>query len=383
MTNTPAEPCVPASPPGPSLKVSSLRGGAVRVIASVCTLAISLGSTCILARLLTPADFGLLTIVLALFGILEPLEQLGLSAATVQSTKLSHLESSSIFWANAGVGALLAAIGVGLAPVLAWYYGKPELLPVAACLALDMFLNAVALQPKAQLSRAMAFGRMTIVEVASKLAACSLGVGMAWCGAGYWSLVALSLSDSVITIILLFLVGEWQPLFQCQYAALRRFLAFGAQLTVGGFLLSLARRVDKLVLGTVCGPSEVGLYAKAEQLTRLPVSIIRGPVATIAFPALSKLQNAPAKLREYLSRSLTITAFLAMPMAAFLFAEAEILVLLFLGDKWQSAVILVQILAVNALWLPIANAGAMVLLALADGRRLLITRVISSLASLA
>ncbi len=166
----------------------TIRGGAVTLTAQGAKFVLRMGSMAVLARLLTPADFGVIAMVTVITGFVEMFKDAGLSTATVQRATITHAQISTLFWINVALSVGVTATVAGLAPAIAWFYDDPRLTAVTLTLAGTMIFGGLAVQPQALLRRQMQFGRLATIEIASLVAGIGTACAMAVQGFGYWGL---------------------------------------------------------------------------------------------------------------------------------------------------------------------------------------------------
>ena len=360
------------------LRHQSVRGGAVTMAAQASKFILTVGATAVLARILEPADFGLFAMVTAVTNIIARLKDMGLTGATIQRAEISHSQISTLFWVNALFGVLLAAVTVLCAPLIAWVYGRPELIPVTAALAGTFVLGGLAVQHLALLRRRMRFGAQAAVEVVALATGIVVAVVAARAGWRHWSLVFMQLANAAALLISVWLVCRWRPGLPRRGSGVRSMLAFGGNLTAVELLLAMSRQADKLLLGWRCGAGALGYYSKAYQLLLLPIQQISLPITNVAITALSRLQHDPERFRSFYRQALQITAALGMPLVVLMFVAAEDVVLTVLGNQWHATVPLFRLLAPAALIGVLGVATAWLYVALNQTHRQLRWTIISS-----
>ena len=281
----------------------------VRVLAQMATLVV-------LARLLPPSAFGLLAMVAAMGTILDLVKEFGLSAATIQKQNISHAQVSALFWINAAVGALL---GLGLflaAPLLARFYGQPELEAVARWLALAFAVSGLTVQHWALLRRQMRFGAIAGLETTADLLSFGTAIGLAVAGVGYWALVAQRLVSPILLMLGSWALCRWRPARPAPAGGVRGLLEFGASVTGSGLAVALSRSIDQILIGWLWGPALLGLYERTTRLLLMPINTINAPVYAVGMPALSRLIDQPARYRSMFGQVMQKLALLTMPAFA-------------------------------------------------------------------
>ena len=352
------------------LKERSVKSGAITVLDQALTTGIHLASVVILARLLTPEDYGIVTMVTAITGFVNLFRELGLSSATVRTQNITHDQVSSLFWVNASLGAVITLIIAASGPILSWFYHKPQLTLVAAGISLTSVLNSLGTQHGALLNRQMRFGAMAVIRVSSLLVGFFSALAVALLGGTYWSLVSSSVVTALVSTCGLWLASGFRPAPPKKGTGVRSFIRFGANVAGFDIVNYVHRNMDNILIGRAWGAVQLGLYNKAYSLLMLPMSNLRYPLNRVAFPAMSRLQNEPASFRSYFMKYCTLLSFITMPIVAFLFACSEHVIRLFLGPRWGGASKLFSILALVSFIQPVASLQGIVQTALGKGGRL-------------
>lgn len=343
-----------------NLKGTAIRGGVLTTAAQASQFVLQMGSTVILARLLTPEDYGLFAMVGAVTSLLSYFGDLGLSDATIQRMNINSDQVSSLFWLNVAAGAIFALVTAGLAPVLVWFYHEPRLLLIAPTLAISFILGGLAIQHCAILKRQMHFRRLVSIQIGSTLTGALAGVTAAVLGAGYWSLVLMEISTLLATAVGAWIMCDWRPGFYVRGCGIRSLITFGANVSGHNLLKSLTLSLDKIVIGKWWGSQQLGLYSKAYQLVMLPLVQLLGPLGKVAVPTLSRLQEDRVPYQGYYGKIVSLIAYGIMPLSVAVAALAEEIVMIVLGARWLESAGIFRILAISALVQPIASANTWV-----------------------
>lgn len=298
---------------------------------------IGLLSAVVLARLLRPEDFGIVGMVATVTGFLALFKDAGLSAATIQSQDITSEQVSSLFWANLLLGCGICLTACALAPGVAWFYGDSRLTAVMLVLSFAFVLGGLTVQHNALLRRHMQFNRLAGVEVAASVISTAFGIVLALLGSGYWSLVGMQLCLAAVTLILTWLASGWKPSRPSFRSGIRPLLNFGANVTAANALVRIVGSSDEVLVGKLFGEGSLGLYTRAQALVERPIDQLSGPVSTVLIPMLSRLRSDRARYRNTFVRVYTALAMLTFPMTALLFALAEPIVLVVLGNNWIEA----------------------------------------------
>lgn len=327
------------------LRRRSVHGGVFTFASQGAKFVLTVASTMILARLLTPHDFGLVAMVAALTGFAVIFRDLGLATATVQSESIDQAQVSTLHWLSVLCGLALAILVMLLSPLLAVYFKEPGVTAVGVAMGSRIFIEGLGIQHQALLRRRMRFGALALIEVGSYFAGVIVAVVLALHGFEYWSLVLLLIVNSFVRVACLWIVCDWRPGWAFCYHETRSLVAFGGKVTVTRFIRYVSLSVDRLLIGRVLGPQILGLYSKASGWLVAPVQNFSWPAARLAVPVLSRLQNEPARFRTYYRTGMSIIASIGMPVIAYLFVDAPTVILLLLGDQWISAIPIFRLLA--------------------------------------
>ncbi|HMN14680.1 MAG TPA: lipopolysaccharide biosynthesis protein [Bellilinea sp.] len=332
------------------------RKGAVwSVIQIVARNVVSIGSTTVLARLLSPEDYGLMGMVATLTALLLVFSDMGLSWATIQRRELSQVQVSNLFWINVAAGGMLWLACIALAPVMARFYGREELQLVTVMLGASFLLGGISVQPFALLRRKMDFRSVAQIEIAAAIVAAVTAIACAVAGLGYWALVIQGLAGQLARAALSLPASRIRLQPPASDSGTRAMVGFGGLLALNGFLISLARNLDSVLIGKVWGTEQLGYYDRAYFLMLLPSFIATGALANLMVPSLSALQEDRERFGDAYRRALRVVAFVGCPMAAGLALVAPEAVRLVYGGKWLPVAPMLAWLSLAGVTQPIYN----------------------------
>ncbi len=359
------------------LKNLSIRGGAVTITGQGVKFLLQIGSTAMLARLLTPQDFGLIAMVSAITGFILIFKDMGLSMATVQKAEITHEQISTLFWVNVALSLTVMLITFALSPVIAWFYNDPRLIWITLILAFGFVFGGLTVQHQAILKRQMRFTALVIIDVVSMLIGIAIAVISAWNGMKYWSLVFMQLATVLSVMLGTWFSCNWRPGIPVKRSGVCEMLAFGGNLTGFGVINYFARNLDNILIGQYWGAQPLGLYSKAYSLLLLPIGQIVAPVSSVAIPALSRLQDDPRRYRNYYLKAIKMIAYVSMPLITGMSVLSEEIVGLVLGEQWHDSVVIFQILSFNAIWHPVCSTVGWIYVSLNQTRRMAVWGFIS------
>lgn len=345
------------------LKAHTVRGTAVTAIAQGIKFALQLISIAVLARLLTPADFGLVAMVTLMTGLLGIFRDGGLSAATIQRQDVTHAQVSNLFWINAGLGLALAILMVALAPVLTKIYDEPRLTWICIALSASFLIGGLSLQHESLLRREMRFKALAYIDVLSLACGIAAGIASAWAGWGYWALVVMPLSTTATQVVLIWFASDWRPGRLRRGTNVRPLLRFGANLTGANFIGYIASNATPFLVGLLGGAHQLGFYNRANTLTAIPSTQILPPVMNVAQSALARVSSDPERFRRAALSLIRKICLLAMFVTVTMAVMADWIVDIFLGPGWVDAVPIFRMLAVFSLVEPVATVATLMLIA--------------------
>ncbi|ESA32185.1 polysaccharide biosynthesis protein [Leptolyngbya sp. Heron Island J] len=334
-----------------NLTQRSLQSGLISVAAQPLKLGIGIGGTMVLARLLVPADFGLLAMVQPVLSIVDSLSNLGLETATVQRQEFNPEQASVIFWLSLKINALILGAMVLTAPLVAQFYGQPELTHMLLCLAIGVASLCLSFQHLSLLKRQMRFELLTAIELVALVTSTVVAIATAWLGLGYWALVLQLTALQVTKGIAYWLYCDWRPQrlansAHCQQD-LRSTLSYGLNLTGFRCISRVGMKMDRVLLGYVGGASSLGFYAMAYKWAYFPFWQIYYPLFDVAVSSLSRSLSEPERYRLYCRRGLLLIFAVCMPALACLFMTADDVTLLMLGEQWLEIVPMFRVLIVG------------------------------------
>lgn len=339
------------------LKAKSVRGGAITITAQGLKFAMQTGGVMILARILSPADFGLQSMVVALTGFLGLFRDGGLSAATVQRDVINHDQTSTLFWINAAVGLLLSLMAAAAAPALVSFYREPRLLWAIIVSGLAFFFNGIAAQHQALLVRQLRFATVSGIEVLALAAGTVVGVVMAFQGMGYWALVGMAVSGPATAAVALWIAVPWIPGAPKPGCGIRSMLHVGGASTANMVVTYFGYNTEKFLLGRFWGAAPLGLYSRAFQLANLPMHQLSASIFNVIFPALSRIQDDAERVRRFFLKAYSLIASIAIPiaLACAVYPGDVIAVVLGSDDKWRDSVPLLRLLSPTILVFVLLN----------------------------
>lgn len=352
-----------------SLKSEAVQSGVARMANQAANLILKVGYIAILARLLSPNDFGLVAMVVALTGIFDAFTTAGLSSATIQKHEISIEQVSALFWVNILVGILLTLLCAGSAYLISTFYHEPRLLWIAFAIAPGFLLNAAGVQHAALLERNLRYVTLSAIDTSALCVGVVVGVLLALHGFGYWALIAPTLISPAINSLGFWIATGWIPGPPRRGANIRSLLHFGGTVTLNNLVVYIGYNAEKVLLGRFWGAGPLGLYTRAFQLIGIPTATINGAVGAVLFSALSRMQDDPARLRNFYLKGYSIVIAVTVPITMFSCVFAHDIVTVILGPQWTESATIFRLLAPTILVFGIINPTYWLLIATGKQKR--------------
>lgn len=329
-----------------SLGAHAAKGVKLTLVGQWSKFGLQLISMVLLSRLLTPHEFGVYALALVFVGAGQLVSDFGLSAASIQAEHITSVQQSNLFWINTFVGIVLGSALALTAPIVARFYGTPELAPVLTAVGGVFLVQAMTTQFLAHATRSLRFRLLMASDVSAQLVGAIAAIAAALAGAGAWALVLQQAVIAVWTITLLALRGGWRP-GPPGRAPMRWILQYGAN-TFGVQLLNyLSANVDSIAIGRVLGPAQLGLYDKGYQFLKLPMQQIATPLTRVALPVLSRHQRNREEFSRLLVVGQTGLAYGLGCLFAVSAGLAQAGLPLILGSGWAESATIYQILVLG------------------------------------
>jgi PST family polysaccharide transporter len=315
----------------------AVRSAGVTVLAQTLQFAIQMIATVILARLLGPADFGLVAMVTTFSLLLLNFGLNGFTEVVIQRDQIDHALVSNLFWINVAGGLCLTIAFAAAGPLLARLYGDPRVAPVAAVLSVTILLTSVSVQHLALLKRAMQFSVVSANDIVARAVSVVVSIALGWAAWGYWALVAGAIAVPFSTCVGAWLMCRWTPGLPQRSVGTKSAVRFALNTYMRFTANYFTWNLDNLLVGWRFGPAPLGFYKKAYDLFVLPVNQLSAPLTSVAVSALSRLKGDPRQHERYFLGALSILAFVGMGLGAALTLVGKDLILMLLGPRWEES----------------------------------------------
>lgn len=305
------------------------------------------GITLVLARLLTPAEYGTVAMLSIFIGLAGVFVESGFSSALIQRKEVTDTDLSSVFYFNVAMSVLAASLLCLSSPWIASFYGMPVLQPLTCLLACGLIIGAFGAVQRALLARELNFRRQCAISIVAMSLSGAAAIWMAFHGYGVWSLAASSIIGGAATAILLWILSSWRPQRAFSPAAIHSLFRFGSFLLLSNLLNTLFSRLYELLIGKLYSAGDLGYYSRADHTRSLPATTMSTMIGRVAFPIFSAARGDKTVLKAGLRKAISLVMLVNVPAMLGLTVVAKPTVLILFGDQWLPCVPYLQILCIG------------------------------------
>lgn len=336
-----------------SLKKKTIRGVLWSTLERFSVQGIQFVVMIIMARMLTPKDYGLVGMLAVFIAVSQSLVDSGFSQALIRKQDRTETDNSTVFYFNIVVGLILYGILYVIAPLIADFYNEPQLIAITRIIGLSVLFNSMVVVQRALLTIKIDFKTQAKAALTAAVSSGIVGIWMAASGYGVWSIVTYQLVNLGVNVLLLWILSHWRPKWIYSWKSFHDLFGFGSKLLASGLIDTLYRNIYLIVIGKVFSASDLGYYTRAHQFTDFPSSNLTGIIQRVTYPVLCSIQNENVRLADVYRRFLRISAFVIFPLMMGLAAVAEPFVLVLLKEQWLFAATLLSIICFSMMWYPI------------------------------
>lgn len=307
----------------------------------------------IMARLLTPNDYGVIGMLAIFLAVSQTFIDSGFSNALIRKIDRTETDFSTAFYFNIAIGVICYLVLFLFSPLIASFYETPILKPLTKILALNVLFNSLAVVQRAKLTITINFKTQAKASFLAVVISGIAGIVLAYLGFGVWALAIQTITNSFINTILLWLLAKWRPTKKFSKKSFKDLFGFGSKLLASGLLDTLYKNIYTLVIGKVFNAQSLGYYTRADQFAQFPSSNITGILSRVTFPLLSEKQEDTESLRLLYREYIRLSSYVVFPLMIGLAAVAKPFILIILGEKWQGAIFLLQLCCFSLMWYPV------------------------------
>lgn len=317
--------------------------------------------TIIIARILTPADYGLIGMLAIFMAIAQSFVDSGFGSALIQKQGATDEDFSTIFYFNIFVSTFFYFVLFFAAPLIARFYNQPVLVPISRVMALNIVINSFGLIQNTILTKNINFKTLTKVTILSIIVSGTIGIFMAYKGFGVWALVFQSIGGSFIRTLLLWFFNNWRPVFVFSWNSFKSLFSYGSKLLASGLLNQIFDNIYKLVIGKQYSASDLGFYTQAKRIQEIPVLSSLSILQRVTFPVYATIQDETERLKNAYRKTIKGIIYFNFPLMIGLVVLSPLLVKILLTNKWLPAVPYLQLLCFIGLIYPLSSVNLNIL----------------------
>lgn len=365
-----------------SLKTKTLSGMIWSFLQRFGTMTISFVSNIVLARLLTPDDYGTIGMLMIFIAVANTFVDGGFGSALIQKKEPTREDYSTIFWWNMFLSLVLYGVLYMSAPAVARFYDLPLLSQVLRVQGFVLILNALSIIQQNQLRKQLKFKRLASVTVASAVLSAVIAIVLAYLGWGVWALVAQQLMLSGFTAILLWVLNKWYPLLSFSKESFKQLFGFGGFMLLSSLINTIFNNINSLIIGKLFSASTMGYFSQAKKIEDATAMSVTSVVEQVTYPILSEHQNDKNKMRSILKRFNTCTFFIVTPMMLLICLFAEPIVVFLFTEKWLPAAPYLKILALHGIPMGLQGVNYNAIAAIGKSKTIFATTIIKRITTI-
>lgn len=307
----------------------------------------------VLARLLTPAEYGIMAMIAIFIAISNSIIDSGFSNALIRKIHIDRIDYNTVFYFNLLVSIVIYLLLFFASPAISSFFKEPILINVTRIIGWVVIINALAIIPRTIFVRNIDFKTQTKISLISSVSSGIIGIGMALSNMGVWSLVGQQISRQLLNTLFLWIFCKWRPVWEFSIKSFRELFGFGSKLLLSGLLDTIYKNIYYIVIGRFYTSSQLGQFTRAEQFKTIFSSNLTTVVQRVSYPVLSSIQEEPERLREAYRKVIKITMLVTFACMLGLAAVSKSLLLILIGEKWLPAVHFLQIICFSGMLYPL------------------------------
>lgn len=336
-----------------SLKRKTVHGMTWSLIDNIANSGITFLVGLILARLLTPMEYGIMAMITIFIAISTSIIDSGFSNALIRKNEIKRIDYNTVFYFNLVISVFLYVLLYIVSPAISSFFKEPALVNLTRVISLVLIINALGVIPRTIFVVNIDFKTQTKVSFISSIISGIVGIGMAFYNFGVWSLVFQQISRQFLNTSFLWIYCRWRPLLEFSTKSFREMFSFGSRLLISGLIDTIYKNIYYVVIGHFYSSFQLGQYTRADQFKNIFSSNLTNVVQRVSYPVLSSIQNEPERLKEAYCRIIKIVMLLTFTCMIGLAAIAKPLIIVLIGAKWLQAVYFLQIICFAGMLYPL------------------------------
>ena len=336
-----------------SLKRKTVHGMTWSLVDNIANSGITFLVGLILARLLTPMEYGIMAMITIFIAISTSIIDSGFSNALIRKSEIKRIDYNTVFYFNLAISIFLYIILYIVSPVISSFFKEPILIKVTRVISWILIINALGIIPRTILVVNIDFKTQTKVSLISSIVSGVVGIGMAFYGLGVWSLVGQQLSRQLFNTFFLWIYCRWRPVWEFSADSFREMFGFGSKLLISGLIDTIYKNIYYVIIGHFYSSVQLGQYTRADQFKNIFSSNLTNVIQRVSYPVLSSIQNDPKRLKDAYCRIIKTTMLITFTCMIGLAAIAKPLIIVLIGEKWLQAVYFLQIICFAGMLYPL------------------------------
>lgn len=336
-----------------SLKNKTVKGMGWSAVENVTKVGVTFVVSVILARLLSPEEYGLIGILTIFIAIFNAIVDSGFTNALIRKQDATDTDYSTVFYTNLVLSFFLAAILFCCAKPIAVFFERPELVSLTRVMSSVVVINAFAIVQRARTTKAIDFKTQTKITFISSIGSGAIGIAMAYMGYGVWALVGQQISNQLFSTIFFWIYNKWVPKLIFSWISFKEMWAFGSKLLASGLIDTAWKEIYQVVIGKCYSPATLGLYTRAKQFADLCSSNLTSVVQRVSYPVLSSIQDDRTRLKSAYQRVIKTTMLPTFVLMLGMAACAESVIYVLIGEQWLQCVPMLQIICTYGMLYPL------------------------------
>ncbi|WP_353085176.1 lipopolysaccharide biosynthesis protein [Flavobacterium sp.] len=335
------------------LREKAIKGVSWSFVDNIANAGITFIVGIILARILSPAEFGLIGMITIFIAVSNSIVDSGFSSALIRKVEPKEVDYNTVFYFNLCLGIVLYLILFYSAPAISWFFKEPNLISITRVMGTILIINAFGIVQRSLLVKEVDFKNQTKISMISSIISGIVGITMALKGFGVWSLVSLQISRQLLNTIFLWVISKWRPVLEFSKDSFQELFGFGSKLLISGLMDTIYNNIYFLIIGKYYSAVQLGQYTRAEQFNSIFSSNLTSVVQRVSYPVLCNIQDEDERLKLTYRRVIKATMLVAFTCMLGLAAIAKPLILLTIGEKWLPSVTYLQIICFAGMLQPL------------------------------
>lgn len=336
-----------------SLKNKAVKGVSWSFVDNIANTGVSFLVGIILARLLTPEEFGILGMITIFIAISNSIVDSGFSNALIRKNNATRIDYNTVFYFNLVIGILFYGILYLASPAISKFFNEPQLIPVTRVMGSILIINALGIIQRTLLVKQVDFKTQTKVSIIASVSSGIIGIVMAIGGLGVWSLVGQQITRQFLNTLFLWVFSRWRPEIEFSIQSFKELFEFGSKLLVSGLLDTIYKNIYYIVIGRFYSAAQLGQYTRAEQFNTIFSSNLTSIVQRVSYPVLSSIQDEPERLKTAYTKIIKSTMLITFACMLGLAAVAKPFILILIGEKWITSIGYLQIICFAGMLYPL------------------------------